>query len=490
MASRMKLLISRTLIITGVFLLFSSACTGEQSELGLPIQPYPENPFYWQYQEEPLLLLGGSAEDNLFNHPGLEPDGLEAHLDDLVANGGNYLRNTMSSRNPGNLFPYRADEDGVYDLSDWNEEYWERFERYLEMTHEKGIIVQLELWDPWDLYRSEGIGVTDFRMGNTGWESHPFNPLNNRNYTAEESGLATEFDFFPSSEPTSHSFFHTVPEMDHNQVILAWQQAFVDKILSYTLEYPHILYCMNNETGEDVRWGDYWIRYVRDRAAEAGREIYVTDMRRNERINGPDHRYIHDQPDLYTYVEISQNNGTSVSGQRHGDAILEAREYLKSNPRPMNNNKIYGGEDGWGGTEEAQQKFWRNLFTGSASARFHRPPAGLGLNELAKKHLRSMRLVEQEIHWFQSVPANDRLSERSENEAWLFAEHDVSYAIYFPGDGAVSLDLTDSSGEYLLRWLVVDEGDWSRTRTVEGGRNLLIETPGNGHQVALLTRPQ
>ncbi len=40
------------------------------------IQPYPQNPFYWQYKGKPVLLLGGSVEDNLFQIPDLE-----AHLD-------------------------------------------------------------------------------------------------------------------------------------------------------------------------------------------------------------------------------------------------------------------------------------------------------------------------------------------------------------------------------------------------------------------------
>src|SRR5690554_1212964 len=54
-------------------------------------QPYAENPYYLQYESKPVLLLGGTDQDNLFNHPqSLEPDGLESHLDLLVSVGGNY----------------------------------------------------------------------------------------------------------------------------------------------------------------------------------------------------------------------------------------------------------------------------------------------------------------------------------------------------------------------------------------------------------------
>ncbi|MEX0647718.1 MAG: hypothetical protein WEA56_04795 [Balneolaceae bacterium] len=479
-----------SLLFLPVVFFMITACepSAENDSMTARVQPYTETPRYWEYQGAPVLLLGGSAEDNLFNHPDLEPGGLEAHLDLLVENGGNYLRNTMSARNPGNRYPYVKPENGLYDLTQWDEEYWNRFESYLDMTYERGIIVQLEFWDPWDMYQSEGEGMTDFRQGNTGWESHPFNPDNNINYGSEESGLPASIDFFPGAESTSHTFFHTVPQMGNNELVLQHQQAFIDRVLSFTLRYPHIIYCMNNETGEDVLWGDYWIRYIRERANKEGVEIYTTDMRRNEQINGPDHRYIHNRPDLYTFVEISQNNGQTVSGQQHWDEIMELRSYLADNPRPMNNNKIYGGPDGWGGEDEGLQKFWRNIFAGSASARFHRPPAGHGLSELAQQHMKSMRMIEERIDIFRSLPSNNLLSEREDNEAYLLAEPGVSYAIYFPDEGSVELDLSGVEGEFLLSWLDIQQNKWSQENQIEAGESLLLETPGIGHQAAVITR--
>ena len=51
------------------------------------IQPYAANPRYWQYKGQPVLLLGGTVKDCLFQIPDLE-----AHLDLLQEVGGNYLR--------------------------------------------------------------------------------------------------------------------------------------------------------------------------------------------------------------------------------------------------------------------------------------------------------------------------------------------------------------------------------------------------------------
>lgn len=63
------------------------------------IKPSTENPYYWEYKGEHLLLMGGSWQDNLFNHP----KNLKEHLDLLSSVGGNYVRNVMSHRNAENV---------------------------------------------------------------------------------------------------------------------------------------------------------------------------------------------------------------------------------------------------------------------------------------------------------------------------------------------------------------------------------------------------
>ncbi|MBN1559894.1 hypothetical protein JW998_06560 [candidate division KSB1 bacterium] len=118
-----------------------------------------------------MLLLGGSDEDNLFNHPDIPPNGLAAHLDLLVSLGGNYVRNTMSSRDEGNLWPHDRDpETGLYDLDRFGDAYWQRFGDFLEMTRQRSIIVQIEVFDRFDYARDP-------------WDRNPFNPKNNINYT-------------------------------------------------------------------------------------------------------------------------------------------------------------------------------------------------------------------------------------------------------------------------------------------------------------------
>jgi hypothetical protein len=359
------------------------------------IRPYEQNPYFWQYKGAPVLLLGGSWQDNLFNHP----VGLEEHLDLLVSVGGNYVRNTMSHRNEGNVFAYAQNADGKFDLDRFNEEYWDRFENFLKLTHERDIIVQIEIWETWDYYQDhQSIG---------GWSRQPFNPANNVNYTPEESGLPAALNVSSGSRPTSHPFFRTVPALDNNEVVLWRQTAFVDKMLSHALRYPHVLYCMNNETGENVAWSDFWARHVRDRAAATGTRVETADMRRNRDITFSDHRHMMDNPGLYTYLDISQNNW--LRGQAHQNAIRQTRDLIAGHPRPMNNTKVYTGDSD---PNVAVRRWWQNIFGGCASARFHRPHPleapedhekystwGLGLSPLARAQIGSARTLMNELGW-------------------------------------------------------------------------------------------
>ena len=453
------------------------------------IKPYVENPFYWQYKGKPVLLVGGSWQDNLFNHP----VGLEAHLDKLVASGGNYVRNTMSHRNEGNIFAYKS-ENGKFNLDEWNEAYWQRFENFLKLCYERDIIVQVEIFDPWDLmidHQTQG-----------GWSMHPYNPNNNINYTQEESGLPVSIDYNPGERPSNHPFYQTVPSQSNNKMILSYQKAFVDKLLSIAFAYPNVLYCIQNESGEVLDFGDYWIRYIREQAHLAGKDIYTTDMRRNNDITADDHAFIYDNASLYTFVDISQNNSQNIAtGQLHWDRILAVRSILKEKGvRPMNNNKIYSREEG-DIHVNGSQRFWRIIMGGCASARFHRAHPfeggpenhyklsfhGLGLHPQAQANIASAFKFTEAFEIFTCEPDNNFLGERDDNEAYCLAEPGKQYAVYFPLQGSVTLNLTDAAGEWKVKWLNISKSVWLNQETkVHGGDWVRIEAPGLDHCIAVI----
>ncbi|MDX9974201.1 MAG: hypothetical protein RBU21_14545, partial [FCB group bacterium] len=437
------------------------------------IQPWSENPWYWTYGGEPVLLLGGSDDDNLFQWP---EDKLIPQLDRLADAGGNVIRNTMSDRKDKGfeVYPFKQGADGKYDLNEWNDEYWTRFERMLRETSKRKIFVQIEVWDRFD--------YTD--SGSDRWQIHPYNPKNNINYTYDESGFAERYPDHPGAN--KQPFFYTTPNQRNNEVLLKYQQRFVGKMLDHSLRYDHVLYCIDNETGAEEEWGQYWAGFIKERARSEGKTVCVTEMWDDWDLTAARHKRTFDHPDVYDFVDVSQNNHNK--GQKHWDNFLFVREYLSKKPRPMNTTKTYGADGNkFGHTDQdGIERFFRHLLAGAASMRFHRPDSGLGLNDKAVAAIRAARKLESKIPLWTVRPANELLSERDENEAYAAANPGKAYALYFPAGGSVQVDLSAATAGLSLHWIDIASGEWGPESKLQPRADVTISPPGKGNWVAAI----
>ncbi len=434
------------------------------------LRPYTANPYYWQFKGRPVLLLGASKDDSLFQIPDLEE-----HLDKMLAVGANYIRNTMSDRpdHDWEVYPYKRRADGKYDLREWNEEYWARFAKMLELTHAREIVVQIEVWDRFDYSRDN-------------WGPHPYNPGNNVNYTHKESGLAVTYPDHPGRN--RQPFFFTTPLQRNNRVLLPYQQRFVDKLLSYSLKYDHVLYCMDNETSAEEAWATYWSEYIRARATATGAQICITEMWDDWDLKAARHRRTLDHPERYDFADVSQNN--QKKGQEHWDNFQWVRQHIAAMPRPLNTVKTYGADGGRHGNErDGLERWWRHVIGGAATARFHRPDSGLGLSPLAAASVKAARRLESVIKPWEVQPANHLLSDRASNEAYLAARVGSAYALYFPNGGSVRLNLGGVTGRFRLRWIDVAKGDWGPETMLTAGSRVPIQPPAAGHWAAAIVRP-
>lgn len=468
------------LIILVIGLNCISCAPTENTHIENGIKPYAENPKYWEYKGEPVLLLGGTDDDNLY-----QMEALEQHLDDLKEAGGNFIRNTMSSRDSGNVWPFYQNADGLYDLDRWGEAYWDRFENLLKLSSERDIIVQIEIWDRFDFSRSMGADGA--------WDVNPFNPINNINYTLSDSIFDEHYPKHPSGD--LQPFFHTVPGMalydPKLDRIRGFQEKLVDKILSHTFKYGNVLYCMNNETSTPVEWGNYWIDYIRAKAKTRGAEVYLTDMYdRFYQVNACERcKELIAKPEYYTFMDISQINSRNF-GQTHWDTlqvVMDKRNQYAL--RPVNNTKIYGGDHrnfGSGSNADGVERFCRNVVGGAASARHHRPPTGNGLNEKAKGTIRATRKVESMVKLWEVEPQMHLLIDREPNEAYLTCREGSQYIIYFPKGGNVKLDLRKYQEKYNGRWINIGSGDWGESFTMEGGDFREISAPDTSGWYAVM----
>ena len=438
------------------------------------IRPWPLNPWYWEYHGEPILLLGGSDDDNLFQWP---KDRLIPQLDRIVKAGGNVIRNTMSDRNDKGfeVYPFQKLPTGQYDLDQWNPEYWYRFETMLEETHQRQIMVQIEIWDRFD--------YTDNR-GSQRWQKHPYNPKNNINYDYASSGFDEEYPEHPGAN--KQPFFYTTPKQRNNEVVLEYQNKFVNKLLDHSLEYDHVLYCIDNETKAEPAWGIYWAERVKERARKIGKSVFVTEMWDDWNLRAERHRQTFDHVELYDFVDVSQNNHNS--GRKHWDNFLYVKNYLSIHPRPINTTKTYGATGNKFGhnDQDAIERFWRHVLAGAASARFHRPDSGLGINDKAFACIRSVRMVESKVPFWDLKPSMDLIESTHENDAYAAAKENQSMIIFFTGKHEIEIDLSGFSNILKLSWINVDRGSMHSELKIHSAKNSKLIPPGNGNWIALM----
>jgi hypothetical protein len=465
-------------VLTG---LASGRCPG--------LEPWADDPWYWSRDGRPVLLLGGSDDDNPFQWPAEE---LLPQLDRIAAAGGNVIRNTMSDRKDRGfeVYPFLELDDGRYDLARWNPDYWERFERFLAETARRGIVVQIEVWDRFD-YADTG--------GADRWRRHPYNPANNVNYSFAESGFAPHYPDHPGAN--RQPFFFTTPAQRNNQVVLPFQQAFVARMLESTLRHDHVLYCIDNETSAEEAWGRYWAGFIRERAAAAARRVFITEMWDDWNLAGAQHRRTFDHPEIYDFVDVSQNNHNS--GRTHWERFLLVRRLLADRPRPINTTKTYGADGNkFGHTDQdGIERFWRHLLAGAASMRFHRPDSGLGINDRAVAAIRAARVLEALVPpW--TIAADDALLRAvdgdrvtdvtvADNSAYAAGRRGAAYAVYVPARAAedparVALDLRDLPARAVVHWIDIDRGEQVAAESVAGGDWRILTPPGTGNFAAAI----
>ncbi|MEM9721140.1 MAG: hypothetical protein AAGA10_17890 [Bacteroidota bacterium] len=426
----------------------------------------PELPQYWSYKGKPMMLIGGSSNDNLF-----QSSDFEKELDLIASVGGNYVRCTMSSRDSGNVWPFlKVGEQ--YDLNQFNPSYWDRFQSFLEATQKRDIIVQIECWATFDFYREN-------------WLRNPFNPKNDKNAQNWRVRL-------PDSVPThpiarENPFFWSVPKADNNTFLLAKQQRFIDKLLSISLAFDHVLYCIDNETSVTAEWALFWANYLKTQAKLQDKVVYVTEMWDPHDLMHPDHFVTIQYETHFDFVDISQNN--HKRNQEHYDNGHGFKEivYKLRGVCPLNNVKVYGRER-HGNSQDGQERFWRAAFLGSASVRFHRPMSGHGISDTAQAHIQSLRWVFDAFDLHHIQPANHLLAQRESDEAYCLAHAGQSYAVYFPQGGEVLLEDSLLTGAFSLTWINATSGKRATPKKSEPGGSWLLTSPDSGHWVALLTR--
>lgn len=114
--------------------------------------------------------------------------------------------------------------------------------------------------------------------------------------------------------------------------MLHYQRRFVNKLLDHALQYPNVLYCIDNETSGEEAWAIYWAEFIRARAEQEGKLVNLTEMWDDWDLRQEEHRRTLDHPERFDFIDVSQNN--HQRNETHWRNFLWVRDYIEDHPRP------------------------------------------------------------------------------------------------------------------------------------------------------------
>ncbi|MRI01752.1 DUF4038 domain-containing protein [Kriegella sp. EG-1] len=132
-----------------------------------------------------------------------------------------------------------------YDVSQWNEAYFNRLRTRIKEAGDMGIYVSVMLFQGWSQNRLN-------TPGSDPWEYHPFNPANNINGVGKS---VKNNGFDDETMGTLHS--------TNNGDILKAQEAYVKKVIETVNDLDNVLYEILNEGGTK-KWQYHMVNLVKE----------------------------------------------------------------------------------------------------------------------------------------------------------------------------------------------------------------------------------
>jgi hypothetical protein len=216
----------------GMFLLGVAALSVAQAQDAVKISP--ENPKYQVFRGKPLVLISasehyGSVINRPFDYEKYLADAAEHKM--TMTRTFLLYRELQGARNPSSpckpdspdyIAPFvrtgpgkALDGEPIYDLDQWNPEYFERLHRFLDAASKRGIVVELTVFS--NTYTNDV------------WALNPLRAENNKQHV----GTIGWQDYLSLKDPE----------------LVRRQSAFARKIIQETSGYDNVYYEICNEPG-------------------------------------------------------------------------------------------------------------------------------------------------------------------------------------------------------------------------------------------------
>jgi len=445
-----------------------------------PLRVHPTNPRYFtdgtknhDGSLKAIYLTGSHTWANLIDRGPSDPPPVfdfDAYLDILQKHHHNFIRLwgrqvtwyhgygegelhaaplAWSRTGPGNALDGKL----KFDLTEFNQAYFDRLRARVVAAHDRGIYVGIMLFG--GSYECRG-----------GWQGNPFNMQNNINgVNGDPSGDGEGLE--------SHTMM--VP------VITRLQEAYVRKVIDTVNDLDNVLYEISNE-GEDSsrKWQYYLIRFIHD--YEAGKikqhpvgmtAIGSGDAESNKVLSTSPAEWISPHTDAWGGVgNVPVADGAKVS-------LLDSDHWFVVD---LYKNPTLG-----------RQWVWKSFCRGHNPILMeHLPPQSMVLSNCpltpddlgyiaSRKAMGHTRRFAERMNLAAMTPRSDLAS-----SGYCLAEPGKEYLVYLPGRGEVTVDLLATSGTLAVEWMHPVDGTIVSGDPIKGGDRCSFQNPFDSDTVLYL----
>jgi hypothetical protein len=344
--------------------------------------------------------------------------------------------------------------DGLpkFDLTKFNEQYFERLHDRVAAARDRGIYVSVMLFQGWSIEKKgiekrnmfQRIIAKAYKLfgrdpsiwdPNNPWNGHPFNGVNNVN------GISGDLDHDGEGLEV-----HTLV----NDAILELQEQYVRKVVDSVNDLDNVLYEISNESrGESTEWQFHMTRVIRE---------YQTTKPRQH-------------PVLMTWQWPGGSNDVLFQSPAEAASPGEAPDqtnYREDPPPAVGKNVIIADTDHLWGEGGNSQWVWKSFMRGlnpifmDRIVSITRHPSGeiQGAEDI-RIAMGQTRTYAERLNLSRVVPRPDLCS-----TTYCLADPGVEYVAYLPEGGSVFVELMKGRGPYTVEWFNLNAGEVTKESSV------------------------
>jgi hypothetical protein len=435
-------------------------CSAHGASFNGPLRICKENPRYFTDNSAKAIYLTGSHHwYNLVDMGPTDPPpafDYAQYLDWMVKYEHNFMRmwtwelatwntqgNAPQHRNERSFhhvspFPWQRSGPGQaldgkpkFDLTQFNPTYFERLHERVQTAGAKGIYVSVMFFEGWGLQRIDGA-----------FKAHPFHPSNNVNgINGDKNGDGKGLEI--------HEL--VVPE------ITRIQERYVRKVIDTLNDLDNLLYEISNENHpESSAWQYHMIDFIH--AYEKGKpKQHPVGM--TFQFKGGSNQTLWDSPADWISPNPEGGYRDNPPANAGAKVVLTDTDHLWG----------IGGNQAW---------VWKSFCRG-LNPIFMDPYDGVVLGkafdpkwEPVRRSMGYTRRLAQRLDLTAMTP-QDKLA----STGYCLAEAGKKYLIYLPQGKEVRVDLTPSEVPFRVRWLDPSQGKQQRADAIQGGKELLLQSP-------------